>query len=130
MSRETTEAEFVTQVLQSEGPVLVRFEAEWSAPCRQLFPIMGQLASEFSNRLMVVTVDVDEQPEIAGFVGSPNAPARSRCAGTRWLLTQSLKVGFPRIPVDLRSNRAGLPPTTRVALASRALVGRGRFGVA
>jgi thioredoxin 1 len=74
MSRGTTEAEFVTQVLQSEGPVLVRFEAEWSAPCRQLFPIMGQLASEFANRLMVVTVDVDEQPEIAEAYGIPGIP--------------------------------------------------------
>jgi thioredoxin 1 len=74
MSRGTTEAEFVTQVLQSEGPVLVRFEAKWSASCRQLFPIVGQLASEFADRLMVVTVDVDEQPEIAEALGIPGIP--------------------------------------------------------
>jgi len=75
MSRATTEAEFVTQVLQSEGPVLVRFEAEWSATCRQLIPILGQLASEFANRLMVVTVDVDEQPDIAEAYGIPGIPS-------------------------------------------------------
>jgi thioredoxin 1 len=75
MSRATTEAEFVTQVLQSEGPVLVRFEAEWSTTCRQLVPIMGQLASEFANRLMVVTVDVDEQPDIAEAYGIPGIPS-------------------------------------------------------
>jgi thioredoxin 1 len=75
MTRATTEAEFVTQVLQSGGPVLVRFEAEWSAPCRQLLPIMGQLASEFANRLMVVTVDVDEQPDIAEAYGIPGIPS-------------------------------------------------------
>jgi thioredoxin 1 len=74
MSRGTTEAEFVTQVLQSEGPVLVRFEAEWSGSCRQLVPILGQLASEFADRLMVVTVDVDEQPEIAEAYGIPGIP--------------------------------------------------------
>jgi thioredoxin 1 len=75
MSRGTTEAEFVTQVLQSDGPVLVRFEAEWSASCRQRLPIMGQLASEFANRMTVVTVDVDEQPEIAEAYGIPGIPA-------------------------------------------------------
>jgi thioredoxin 1 len=75
MSPETTDAEFVTQVLQSEGPVLVRFEAEWSAPCRHLLPIMGQLASEFANRLMVVTVDVDERPEIAEAYSIPGIPS-------------------------------------------------------
>jgi thioredoxin 1 len=74
MSRGATEAEFVTQVLQSERPVLVRFEAEWSASCRQLFPVMGQLASEFAERLMVVTVDVDEQPEIAETYAIPGIP--------------------------------------------------------
>jgi thioredoxin 1 len=75
MSRATTEAEFVTQVLQSERPVLVRFEAEWSTPCRQFLPILGQLASEFANRLMVVTVDVDEQPDIAEAYGIPGIPS-------------------------------------------------------
>lgn len=74
MGHATTEAEFVTQVLQSEGPVLVRFEAEWSASCRELFPIMGQLASEFAHRLMVVTVNVDEQPEIAEAYDVPGIP--------------------------------------------------------
>jgi thioredoxin 1 len=74
MGRGTTEAEFVTQVLQSEGPVLVRFEAEWSASCRQLFPILGQLAHEFANRLPVVMVDVDEQPEIAEAYAIPGIP--------------------------------------------------------
>jgi thioredoxin 1 len=74
MARGTTEAEFVTQVLETEGPVLVRFEAEWSASCRQLFPIMGQLASDFAHRLPVVTVDVDEQPEIAEAYAIPGIP--------------------------------------------------------
>jgi thioredoxin-like negative regulator of GroEL len=93
MSRGTTEAEFVTQVLQSEGPVLVRFEAEWSAPCRQLFPIMGQLASEFANRLMVVTVDVDEQPEIAEAYGIPGIP--TSLASRRWF-SSGMDSGWPR----------------------------------
>jgi thioredoxin 1 len=74
MSRGTTESDFVTHVLQSEGPVLVRFEAKWSASCRQRIPIMGQLAIEFAERLMVVTVDVDEQPEIAEAYGIPGIP--------------------------------------------------------
>jgi thioredoxin 1 len=75
MTPETTEAEFAKEVLRSEGPVLVRFGAEWSASCRQLFPIMGQLASEFANRLRVVMVDVDERPEIAEAYDIPGVPA-------------------------------------------------------
>jgi thioredoxin 1 len=74
MSRGATEAEFVKQVLQSEGSVLVQFEAEWSTSCRQLVPVMGQLASEFAERLMILTVDVDEEPEIAEAYGIPGIP--------------------------------------------------------
>jgi thioredoxin 1 len=71
----TTEAEFATHVLQSEGPVLVQFGAEWSASCRQHSPIMGQLASELAHRVKVVTVDVDERPEIAEAYDVPGVPA-------------------------------------------------------
>jgi thioredoxin 1 len=76
MTPGTTETEFAEQVLQSEGPVLVHFGAEWSASCRQLFPILGQLASsEFATRLRVITVDVDERPELAEAYGIPGIPA-------------------------------------------------------
>ncbi len=75
MTPGATEAEFATQVLQSEGPVLVRFGAEWSASCRQHIAVMGQLASEFGPRLQLVTVDVDEHPHIADAYSIPGIPA-------------------------------------------------------
>lgn len=60
---EVTDADFGTEVLGSDLPVLVKFTAVWCGPCRQLKPVLGAIAAEEAARLRIVEIDVDRNPE-------------------------------------------------------------------
>lgn len=56
---------FEAEVVQSEVPVLVDFTAAWCGPCRQIAPLVDQLADEYAGRAKVVKLDIDESPDTA-----------------------------------------------------------------
>ncbi|MCX4742970.1 thioredoxin domain-containing protein [Streptomyces antibioticus] len=60
--RDVTDADFETEVIGSELPVLVEFTADWCPPCRQMGPVLKALAAEEGGRLKVVQLDVDANP--------------------------------------------------------------------
>lgn len=63
---EVTDADFAQEVLGvTDRPVLVQFTAVWCGPCRQLKPVLAEIARERAERLKVVQVDVDASPETA-----------------------------------------------------------------
>ena len=70
-----TKVDFEKDVIQSEIPVLVDFSATWCGPCRAIAPFVEQVASEFSGRARVVTIDVDDYPEVAGKYGIMSIPS-------------------------------------------------------
>ncbi|MEV6539936.1 thioredoxin [Streptomyces sp. NPDC051665] len=60
---DVTDEDFTAEVIEAELPVLVEFTADWCPPCRQMGPVLRALATEEADRLKVVQLNVDQNPE-------------------------------------------------------------------
>lgn len=69
-----TDAEFETIVLKSGKPVLVDFYAAWCGPCKMAAPVLDKLSDEFSGKVVIVKIDVDEHPKSGGTYGVLSIP--------------------------------------------------------
>ena len=68
-------ANFETEVLNCQVPVLLDFWAPWCNPCKVVGPIIEQLAEEYSGRLKVGKINVDEEADLAGRHSIVSIPA-------------------------------------------------------
>ena len=60
---DVTDTSFEDDVLNAEGLVLVDFWAEWCAPCKQIGPILEEMAQELEGSLSIAKVNIDENPQ-------------------------------------------------------------------
>jgi thioredoxin 1 len=70
----TNDGDFEKDVLQSDKPALVDFWAEWCGPCKMIEPLLNETAGEYADRLSIVKVNVDENPNIAQKFGIRSIP--------------------------------------------------------
>ncbi|MAF98717.1 MAG: thioredoxin [Micavibrio sp.] len=73
-SIEVNDGNFKEEVLSADIPVLVDFWAPWCGPCKQLSPLIDEIASEFSGKVKVVKINIDESPNIPAEFGVRGIP--------------------------------------------------------
>lgn len=100
---EVDAANFETEVLQSNQPVLVDFWAEWCGPCKALGPILDEIAHEQEGRVKVVKVNVEASPELAARFAIQAIPTLLYFAGGE-LREQSLGLTSKRSIVSRLEN--------------------------
>ena len=75
-TKPVTDASFEADVLKSDKPVIVDYWAEWCGPCRQVSPILEEIASEH-DEIQVVKLNVDDNPLTSQQYGIMNIPTMS-----------------------------------------------------
>jgi thioredoxin 1 len=58
-----TDANFEERVLKAEGPVLLKFEADWCGPCQAMKPTIAELAEQYGDKLTIATLDIDQNQQ-------------------------------------------------------------------
>jgi thioredoxin 1 len=69
-----TDANFETEVLRGNVPVVVDFWAEWCGPCRLVEPVLDELAAEYGDRIKITKLNVDENPTTSAKFGVRSIP--------------------------------------------------------
>ena len=64
-AKQVTDANFQSEVLDSSDTIMVDFWAEWCGPCRAVGPILDKIAEEHSDKIKIVKLNVDDNPQMA-----------------------------------------------------------------
>jgi len=76
-TRAVTDETFEADVLKNAKPVLVDYWAEWCGPCRQVAPVLDEIAQEHGSKIDIVKLNVDQNPQVTQTYGILNIPTLS-----------------------------------------------------
>ena len=100
-AKSVTDATFQQDVLDSDKTVLVDFWAEWCGPCRAVAPILDQIAAEHGDKLEIVKLNVDENPQTAFKYQITSIPALKVYQGGEVVKTVIVAKPKPALEADL-----------------------------
>jgi thioredoxin 1 len=72
--KHVSDASFDTDVLKSDKPVLVDYWAEWCGPCKMIAPILDEAAKDYTGRLQIAKMNVDENQDVPAKFGIRGIP--------------------------------------------------------
>ena len=73
-TKSVTDQSFQADVLDADKPVLVDFWAEWCGPCRMIAPALEEIAGELGEKVSIVKINIDENPDTPGKYGVRGIP--------------------------------------------------------
>ena len=101
----TSDSGFEADVLQSDKAILVDFWAEWCGPCKMIAPLLDDAAEDYADRVTVVKLNIDENPNTPNKYGIRSIPtlmlfkdgnvqAQKLCARSKKQLTEFLETNL------------------------------------
>jgi thioredoxin 1 len=100
-AREVTDETFAEDVLNSKDTIMVDFWAEWCGPCKAVSPILDQIAQEHSDKIKIVKLNVDDNPQMAMRYQITSIPAMKVFRGGEVVKTVIGAKPKPAIEADL-----------------------------
>ena len=73
-TKSVTDENFENDVLKNNKPVVVDFWAEWCGPCKQISPILSEIAEDYKEKILIAKVNIDENPEVPSNYGIMSIP--------------------------------------------------------